>query len=123
MMRRAVRWLAWSLAGLACFVMLVLGGCVLFTRHALYHGALASPAWSCIRAKDDPQNQILIDRSLTVQIQMWGKGNHTVPSLGWHGKGIAALIGLKLGYSVDERRAMALPTLSHTPVCQRRPTH
>lgn len=101
----------------------ILGGCVLFTRHALHNGALDQPAWRCLRAKDDPQNQILIDRSLTVQIQMWSKGNHIVPSLGWHGTGIAALIGLKLGYSVDERRAMALPTLGHTPVCHRPVTH
>ena len=122
-MRRLVRRLAWSLAGLACFVILILGGCILFTRHALRHGALDQPAWSCIRAKDDPQNQILIDRSLAMQIQMSSKSNHTVPSLSWHGRGIAALIGLKLGYSVDERRAMALPTLSHTPVCQHPATH
>jgi hypothetical protein len=128
-MRRAVRWPAWSLAGLAFFVMLVLGGCILFTRHALHDSALASPAWSCIRAKDDLQDQRLIDRSLTMQIQQRERDRYRQehgPSYGmgrWHLSGMAALIGLKLGYSVNERRAMALPTLSHTPVCQRPATH
>lgn len=122
-MHGPVRWLAWSLAGLAFITGTMAGGCVIFTRHALLNGALDRPAWSCRRMRDDPQNPQMIDRSLVVQIQMWSRSPETPPSLGWHGTGIAALIGLKLGYSVDERRAMALPTLSHTPVCQRPTTH
>jgi hypothetical protein len=111
--------MAWSLAGLACLMGLLAGPCAMFTRHALEDGALDQPAWTCRRAQYDPQDQHLIDRSLTVQIQMWGNGDHAVAMLSWHVRAIAALVGLRLIYRPDARRAMALPTLGRTPVCKR----
>jgi hypothetical protein len=122
-MRKLVRRLAWSLAGLACFTALAAGGCVLFARHALNQGALAIPPWGCIMARDHRDDPALIDRALTIQIQLWSEGRPATAALDWHTSGLIALIGLRLGFSQSDRQALAAAMLTTTPTCPPRTGH
>ncbi|WP_068087298.1 hypothetical protein [Novosphingobium rosa] len=119
-MRRLVRRLAWSLAELACFTALAAGGCVLFTRHALNQGALAIQPWGCITARDDPA---LIDRTLTLQIQLWSERRPATAALPRHTSGLIALLGLRLGFSQSDRHALVVGMLATTPICLSRPQY
>ena len=114
-MKPLVRVLAWSLSALGLSAAFFCLWCVLVTHAAIEEGALNKPTWRCIEPAH--VGQVRTDELLLVrQVQRLRAGGHAT-GLSWQFIGLTSGIGLRLGYTADQRAAIVAPLMQRTPIC------
>lgn len=108
----------------AVFYALAMVGLIVFYAFLQVHtsvaqGALNEPVWSCINPSDSERREELVDRAFARAIAAHAYPEGTT-SIDWHIKHTLALVGGRIAFSEEERRALVLPGLEALPVCQRR---
>lgn len=117
------RAIAKLLIGILLALVFTASFCTLRVYWAFEEGALDLP-WRCIEAswydryKAGAIDQLRMDGILASQVRKQYLDGKRVRSAHWHLLGGLAVLGVKLGYTAAERRAMAMKVIGRAPLCR-----